>query len=261
MQRYRPQGWKGIVNLLLAFINPIISIKGLIFGIPKYIGFFSDLYKYNKISNSKEIAILALQPELFDKNSNAGIGNELFYQNSWAIRVILENYPKIHVDVGSETVFLGMLSSLMKVNAIDIRPFNVNLEGLNFKRGDILHLPYDDETVNSLSCLHTIEHIGLGRYGDKLDPDGSVKAVKELQRVLSPGGNLYISTAIGRPRIKFNSSRVFSPEYIIKIFDQLELIELSGIDPDNMFQRNIDINLLSTIEYGIGLFHFQKPIA
>jgi SAM-dependent methyltransferase len=259
MRRDRTQGWRQIVNLLLGFINQIISIKTIVFGIPKYVGFFSDLYHYDKLSNKQKISIWELQPKLFDKTSNAGLGNELFYQNSWAFRVIQENKPERHVDVGSETVFLGMLSGLMHVTAIDIRPFNVHLEGLNFKKGDILHLPYEDETVNSLSCLHTIEHIGLGRYGDKLDPDGSVKAIKELQRVLAQGGDLYVSIPIGRPRINFNCHRVFLPEYIIKNFEQLELIELSGIGPDNVFKRNI--RLLSSIEYGIGLFHFRKPVA
>ncbi len=42
------------------------------------------------------------------------------------------------------------------------------------------------------SCMHTIEHIGLGRYGDPLDAVGDQTALSELQRVVAPGGSLLI---------------------------------------------------------------------
>ena len=48
-----------------------------------------------------------------------------------------------------------------------------------------------------------LEHIGLGRYGDPIDPQGTEKAATELQRVLAPGGDLYLSLPIEK------ESRVF----------------------------------------------------
>jgi hypothetical protein len=57
--------------------------------------------------------------------------------------------------------------------------------------------------------MHVIEHIGLGRYGEALDPDGDLKAIRELVRVLAAGGNLLVVVPVGRPRIQFNAHRIY----------------------------------------------------
>lgn len=260
MQARKKNNLTRLVHLGIVLIEPIFNIKKLLLSIPSYLLFLKDLIGYSAMAKKGEISILDLQPALHDKKSKAGVGDESFYQNAWALRIIRENSPKEHVDVGSNTLFIAMLSGLMPVTAIDIRPFRANLDGLQFRRGDILNLPYEDRTVVSMSCLHTIEHVGLGRYGDRLNPEGSHKAIKELMRVLAPVSNLYVAVPVGRATVRFNYTRVFSPQYIIDEFRELDLIELSGIGPDKEFQRNIDINLLSSIEYGIGLFHFRKPV-
>src|SRR5207253_10606962 len=69
----------------------------------------------------------------------------------------------------------------------------------------LLSLPFADRSVESLSCLHVAEHVGLGRYGDELDPEGTVKAARELQRVVAPAGRLYFALPVGRPRTEFRS--------------------------------------------------------
>ena len=65
------------------------------------------------------------------------------------------------------------------------------------------------------------EHIGLGRYGDPLDPLGTRKAAAELQRVLAPGGQLLFSLPVGRPRVEFNAHRVHDPHEVASWFDGL----------------------------------------
>ena len=123
-----------------------------------------------------------------------------------------------------------------------------------------MKLPYPDNWVNSLSCLHVIEHIGLGRYGDPIDPDGFSKAATELVRVLAPGGSLYFGTPIGKEKLYFDAHRVFSVETIMEIFQNLTLQEFSlindkarGIIPNASFAEANDCS------YGCGLFVFTKP--
>jgi hypothetical protein len=53
------------------------------------------------------------------------------------------------------------------------------LENLFFKEGSILALPFESGSIKSLSSLCVVEHIGLGRYGDEIDPFGSESAIKE----------------------------------------------------------------------------------
>jgi hypothetical protein len=40
---------------------------------------------------------------------------------------------------------------------------------------------------DSISCLHALEHFGLGRYGDRLDPNGHETGFLKLLDMLKPG--------------------------------------------------------------------------
>jgi ubiquinone/menaquinone biosynthesis C-methylase UbiE len=153
---------------------------------------------------------------------------------------------------------LGFLSSITKVTFVDIRPIETSLKNLNSIKGDILSLPFKDNSIQSLSCLHVAEHIGLGRYGDSLDPLGTEKACKELSRVLAKGGNLYFSVPIGKPKVCFNAHRIHSSEQILKYFNRLKLVEFSGVDDEGLFRENINIDAFSNSEYACGLFWFKK---
>ena len=73
---------------------------------------------------------------------------------------------------------------------------------------DLANLPFEINSVQSLSCMHTVEHVGLGRYGDPIDPDGDLKAIKEIKRVLAVNGNLLFVVPIGKPKIVYNAHRI-----------------------------------------------------
>jgi len=175
-----------------------------------------------------------------------------------AFKKIKESKAENHIDIGSNVNFVGFLSAITKVTFVDIRPLEANLKNLESIKGDILSLPFKDNSVNSLSCLHVAEHVGLGRYGDSLNPLGTEKACKELSRILSKGGNLYFSLPVGTPRLCFNAHRVHSPEQIIQYFNGLKLVEFSGVDDKGTFRQNIDINTLKDENYACGLFWFKK---
>ncbi len=91
----------------------------------------------------------------------------------------MESGIKNHLDIGSEIKWVGLLSTITRVTFIDSRPFKSDLDNLSIRKRDILSLPYENDSIKSLSCLHVAEHIGLGRYGDNLDPDGTKKPVKK----------------------------------------------------------------------------------
>jgi SAM-dependent methyltransferase len=119
-------------------------------------------------------------------------------------------------------------------------------------------LPYEDNTLESVSCLSVIEHIGLGRYGDKVDPDGWKKACRELQRVLARNGRLYISVPIGKARICFNAHRVFSPENMIDALDGLKLLEFSSVDDSGNYLNTAKPSDFRDSDYSLGMYIFGK---
>jgi hypothetical protein len=167
--------------------------------------------------------------------------------------------PKLHVDVGSNVKFVGFTTAITKVQFVDIRPLDVQyLDNFENVKGSILEMPYDSNTLESISCLHVAEHIGLGRYGDPLDPQGTMKAAKELTRCLAKGGHLLFSLPVGKPRLCFNAHRIHSPHQILDYFSGLKLLELSGSDDQKRFIENIDIGVLENAEYACGMFWFTR---
>ncbi|MBK8696763.1 MAG: DUF268 domain-containing protein [Deltaproteobacteria bacterium] len=122
----------------------------------------------------------------------------------------------------------------------------------------LLSLPFADRSVPSLSCLHVIEHIGLGRYGDPLDPDGSLKALAELQRVVAPGGDFYLGVPIGRERVCFNAHRVLSPQTVLRALGELSLVEFSAVNDAGDLVRDARPEDFAKADYSCGLFHFTR---
>jgi len=127
---------------------------------------------------------------------------------------------------------------------------------------DLTALPFTTNSVQSLSCMHVVEHIGLGRYGDPLDPEGDLRSIAELKRVVAKGGQLLFVVPVGKPRIMFNAHRIYGFEQIIEYFDGMTLREFALIpdDPDEgALIRNATREMANRQEYGCGCFAFVKP--
>jgi len=201
------------------------------------------------------------RPALFDNTSGTNFDTHYIYHPAWAIRTVKKINPKEHTDISSTLHFSTMLSAFIPTRFYDYRPANVHLSGLTTAKADLTKLPFSDNSISSLSCMHTVEHIGLGRYGDPLDPNGDIKAVEELKRVLAPGGDLLFVVPIGKSKIAFNSHRIYSYEKILESFKGLSLVEFSLI-PDNAI--NLGMITDATKEqadaqnYGCGCFWFKK---
>jgi hypothetical protein len=100
--------------------------------------------------------------------------------------------------------------------------------------------------------------VGLGRYGDPLDPGGTVKALKELGRVVAPGGSLYLSLPTGLEKTYFNAHRVVSPQTVIETLADLSLVSLSGVLDDGSYLEKVSASKISKQQYSCGLFHFMR---
>jgi SAM-dependent methyltransferase len=125
--------------------------------------------------------------------------------------------------------------------------------------GNLLALPFADASIGSLSCLHVAEHVGLGRYGDPLDPLGTRKAAAELARVLAPGGDLYVALPVGRPRVCFNAHRIHAARDVRAYFGALDLSEFAGVGDDGALVESAPLDLFDDASYACGLFRFRRP--
>jgi len=102
--------------------------------------------------------------------------------------------PNLFLKINIGFIILIFFYPTIKVKVFDIRPLNANTENVKFTQWDI-NRPNStpNDVAKCVSCLHTLEHIGLGRYGDKLDPDGWKKAFKSLVDLVAQGGGVLMA--------------------------------------------------------------------
>lgn len=253
---------------LIPFSNHFICwISGLINPIRAKLKFRNTFRKFaNESIGVKrfELNWIDRYPCLYDNTSNTNFDRHYIYHPAWAARIIKETNPKVHIDISSSLHFCSLLSAFVPVEFYDYRPANLVLSNLHNGHGNLLKLDFADNSVASLSCMHTIEHVGLGRYGDPIDYDGDIKAMAELSRILAIEGNLLIVVPIGNKSIiQFNAHRIYKKEQVVTQFEKfgLTLKEFTLI-PENEVDGGLVLNpsleLLIKQKYGCGCFWFKK---
>ena len=124
---------------------------------------------------------------LFDYSDNAGnYKGHYFHQDLLVAKFINAQNPKRHIDIASRVDgFVAHVASFREIEVLDVRPLpksvheNIKFRQINFMKPQIL------EEADSVSCLHAIEHFGLGRYTDKIDVDGHNKGITNLVDLVS----------------------------------------------------------------------------
>lgn len=206
-------------------------------------------------------------PCLHDRNRPSGeASRHYFHQDLLVARRIYERKPKRHVDVGSRVDgFVAHLAIFRTVEVFDIRIQSRTVKNILFRQCDITAPlpPKYYGYCDSLSCLHSLEHFGLGRYGDKIDVQGYERGVEALRQILRKGGILYLSLPIGPQRIEFNAHRVFSIRTILEMTKEFELLGFSYVDDSGMLHENVEIRDASILgnfgcRYGCGIFELRK---
>jgi hypothetical protein len=220
----------------------------------KFSWFFKNLYLFKMQKSNNNFKLSYIYPCLLDNTSSHQIEPTYFFQDSWASGHIFRDKPDKHFDIGSNAMTIGILSQFTPVTMIDIRPIDLKLPNLSFIKGSILDLPFEDNSISSVSSLCVIEHIGLGRYGDPLDPFGSEKAIQEIKRVTKSNGTVLFTVPVDNEnKIFFNAHRAFTRDYIIQFFDGF-ILE----DEKYHYGRKMYESYDALKGFGTGFFKFKK---
>jgi SAM-dependent methyltransferase len=208
-----------------------------------------------------EVKFNQICPRIYESepNSQSG-GGEYFQQDIWALTKVCSYLPDKHIDIGSRIDgFSAQCSAMVPVEFLDCRYVDYKLPNMNVVEGDLLNLPYQSGSVCSISCLHTLEHVGLGRYGDPIDVLGMEKGILELIRVLGAGGNLYISFPISpKSFIEFNAHRITNPKDIYNLhMRNLELVEFSVVKGNTLYKSIEFDDFINMDIIALGLFHLR----
>lgn len=218
--------------------------------------------KFSSSNRSFDLSWSNRLPCLNENVSETSFDRHYIYHTAWAARVLSRNIPEFHVDISSSLYFSTMVSAFIPVHFYDFRPAHIMLSDLTSSKANLLSLTFAEGSIQSLSCMHVVEHVGLGRYGDQLDPDGDLKAIAEIKRVLAPGGLLLFVVPVGgSSKIMFNAHRIYRYDQVLEYFNDLDLYEFALI-PDNSEYGEIvkspPKELVDAQDYGCGCFCFRK---
>ncbi len=214
-----------------------------------------SIFEYSKKNKS---------PYYTDRYDAAGnIDCHYFVQDIYMANKVIKNDSfSMHYDIGSrlDGFIAHLLSADVPVTMIDVRPLDISIKGLGFVQGNAANLEQiENQSIESISCLHALEHFGLGRYGDPIDPMCWYKALREYERILKPDGHLYLSVPIGPQNVlMFNAQRIFKPNVIADALNDLELESFSYIKDYNVIELNSINDYCEETNNLCGLFVFKK---
>jgi hypothetical protein len=204
---------------------------------------------------------------LRDYDAQAGSASgHYFHQDLLVASFIHKSNPARHIDIGSSIDGLvAHVASFRKIEVMDVRQLkSTGHENIVFFQADLMDQNNARQNItDSISCLHAIEHFGLGRYGDPIDPDGHKKGFNNLLRMLETNGTLYISFPIGKTNaVHFNAHRVFHPQDILTWSNpenKLELIRFDYVDDKGDLHQDVDLKSEDLdVVYGCGIYTFRK---
>ena len=240
-------------------VNPRRLIYSLL-GLPRYL---RDFFNFRKEYQGN----IEFMPCLYDWYEEGGsTKTEYFWQDLFIAQKIYQATPIKHVDIGSRIDgFVAHVASFREIEIFDIREVTSEIPNVIFKRADLME-PVGDYSnyCDSLSCLHALEHFGLGRYGDKLNVNGYKFGLINMANILKKGGIFYLATPIGNPTVAFNAHRIFDPYEILSIMDGvgLQLKEFAWFGEDKKIIESTDVDsdfdILSKLPYSLGIFTFVK---
>lgn len=249
----------------------MISVKGM----PLFVflkEFPAFLREYAEIRRQaekvgKDFPFTKLYPCLEEKDGESGIiAEHYFLQDLFVAQKIFQINPSRHVDIGSRIDgFVAHVASFSEIEVFDVRGQNLDIANIRFTRADLTAEDFSFvDYCDSLSCLHAMEHFGLGRYGDRLNYRGHLVGWDNMFRMLKQGGKFYFSVPIGEQRIEFNAHRVFSVAYLLRLMEgRYDIDSFSYINNENRLithavldERSVGNNF--GCHYGCGIFELTK---
>jgi len=224
----------------------------------EYDRFKKDRRKFNEMGGK----IDEIREALIDFKSEAGVTKgHYFNQDLLVANFIHIDNPKRHIDIGSRIDgFVAHVASFREIEVMDIRPLKpTKHKNIKFIQKDFMLEENQLEKIcDSVSSLHALEHFGLGRYNDQIDPDGHLKGFKNMVKMLTKGGKIYISFPIGKKKVIFNQRRVFSPDEIIKWEKNIKLLRFDFVDDNGDLHTMSEFTQTKELKYGCGIYTFIK---
>lgn len=180
----------------------------------------NDISEFNEQLSSLRTSLPGV--EVFEQVlADTGVHPENFidFECAFAAGHLRAHRPGQILDIGSYRHFILGLLAHYEVTTVDVRSRQARLQSETVITCDAKSIALPDASVDAVVTLCAIEHFGLGRYGDSFDPRADTLSLREIIRVLRPGGMCIMTTTItrGKPAIAFNAHRIYTKEWIYSL--------------------------------------------
>jgi hypothetical protein len=247
-------------------ISKLLSLFGLQTRKIRALPFFPRYVRESFIFMRRGGRIGKFFPILEDYVDQAGeASGHYFHQDLLVASMVHDSAPRVHLYVGSRVDgFVAHVASFRKIRVMDVRPLaESGHPNIEFQQMDVMGKEIVGGQADSISCLHALEHFGLGRYGDAIDPLGHRIGFNNLVKMLEPGGVLYVSFPIAsKNEVYFNAYRVFQPREILTWAEgeqKLSLIRFDYVDDSGRLHKKVNLESFEKeLVYGCGIYTFRK---
>lgn len=209
--------------------------------------------------------VKTLFPVISDYDEQAGqMTGHYFHQDLLVAKFVYDANPRRHIDVGSRIDgFVGHIATFREIELVDIRPLPATpYPQIKFLQADMMQPQSMAGIADSVSSLHALEHFGLGRYGDPINPQGHIIGFRNVARLVQPGGKLYIGLPIGRAtEVFFNGLRIMDPADPPTWFedpDAFVLERFDYVDDAGDLHTEADVAAPLGLIHGCGIYTFTR---
>ena len=164
-------------------------------------------------------------------------------------------------------MFTSTLSAYHNVTSLVLANPSDTLSNTKYIKHDVSNvLPFENKTFDIFTSTVSIPLLGLGRYGDRVDPNAIENFIGELDRVMKDKSTLYISMCLGHNILCFNNGFYLTIEKIEKLFSNFKLKDTlidmwSGQNRNYLTERFVktcDIKQIHSNDYKVIIMKFQK---
>jgi hypothetical protein len=173
------------------------------------------------------------------------------------------------LDVGSPKMMNCMHSASHDVTSLVLADCGDRLSNVHYIKHDVSEkLPLNDQAYDVFTSSVAMPLFGLGRYGDKLDPNCLVNLVAELTRVMKPDADLLVSMSLGPNVLNFNNSwffdlptteRIFKGWKIVdRLVDQASGTNTAKVVPAARFTTDTSVAHMRIGEFRVIFLHLRR---
>lgn len=155
-------------------------------------------------------------PIKFKSNSSIVVNERIVEIPFIFSSIALINAPKKILDFGCTRSWLSLsLASLGHwVYGVDLRDYPFAHPNFVFQKINILE--FQEQDFDYIISLSTLEHVGLGAYGEPYTQQALVDVLEKLYLLLKKSGTLLLTLPVGIPS-EDHFEKSFAPEEIIKL--------------------------------------------